>query len=1766
MATESVGSIRVSLGLDNIDFSRGLQDVNRKLKVLNSEFKAAMAGAGRFDNSLDSLRNKTDILTRTLQTQKAKLNELKRQYEESVRTTGRYSAQSEKLLAQYNRTVAAVRKTEDQLDLLNRKMREQSNGFSQLGAKISASIKTIDTKLRVLDSSFEAASAGIRDFGSTTEQLRQKSEHLTQSISLQEQRLKNIRRLYLEAKRAKGEDAQATQELRVQMNQATAQLRTTQAELAATNRQIQSNTGRWNELGNRMGEVGDRMRDVGGRMQSAGSEIAMSFGVATAALGGGLAVSTKKAMDFEQQMSSVKAVMNPAEANQYSAALTELAIKLGADTKYSALEAAQGMEELVKAGVSTKDILNGALKGALSLATAGELELADAAEIASTALNAFKDDNISVAQAADILAGAANSSATTVGEMRYGLQMTSAVAAGMGLSFKDTATTLALFAQNGLKGSDAGTSMKTMLSRLVPMTKAQYETMHDLGLVTLDTSEAFKRMADKGFKPASKNIGDIYEALNKYVEKTTGAKQGTEKFEKAFDKATRSLGIMDNKFFDANGNIRSMTEISGELSKALDGLSAKDKQEALYNIFGSDAIRGALILGKEGSKGFDKMAAAMDKIKADNVAAEKMNNLKGKIEELSGAVETAQISFGNALTPAISALVSVLQSATDWFNGLSKGMQSFVAISLAVTTVIMGIVAALGFLMLGVGQMISGLGTVSGLLKGLIKSEKFIKVLGVAFGALTSPIGLTVLGITAVGAALVIAYKKSEKFRNFVNGAFESVRNVTVTVFSSIAAVVGDTFNFIQKASVAGWERFADGVSVIVPAVRQRFANVVNSIGEFVSNIGSSIADRFGSGLADRAGSAVDLFIQNLRAAFSSVGGIISILAPTVTALGLGMAGVSGSIGFVITSLVSLAGFLFRLYQTNEEFRASVQNAWSQIMSVIGNVVVAIQPIINQFIGYFSDIAAELAPEFAKTGEVIMSSISSLGPTFTELGNAFGELWTTLGQSFSEIAVQIAPVIQELGVTFAAFLPQVVTLVGQLIQTWASFQVQFAQLIMQVASVLLPMLAQAFTSLLPLILQIVSSVLPIVLQLIQSLVPVVTTIATTLLPILLQAFQSIFPPVLAIIQSVVPIVANLLTSVAQILSQLAVTLLPLILQVVQAVFPVVTSIIQIAMQVAVTVLQLVATIIRTVLIPAIQFVLKIVQVVFPVVVSVIQNALNIVINVVKFFTALLKGNWSAVWNAILGILKSIWNIITAVIRGAVNVVLTLFSGLVNGAVSAWNFLKDRTVGLFKSIGKFATDTFHNMIEGAKALPGEIGDGIKNMAGRALSGVKSLGNTMIGGLEGIINGLTQKGINKLLDTFGVDKKLRIPKLEIPRFAKGTPAGGHKGGLAILGDGGGPELFRTPSGFTGLSPGTDTLFNLPKGTQVLPHKETREVLSSGIPAFRKGTKNKSFFDSAIDVGKSAVDAGKAAVNSVKDFAFDAWEYVSNPSKLIAKTIESLGLKLPDISGAFGTIAKGAFGKVKDSAVSFMKKELADFGGAFGSGDKASGNVKQWIRAAMAKTNSPASWFAPLVTIAMKESGGRTGPSTINRWDSNWRRGTPSMGLMQTIKPTFDAYKLPGMGDIMNPVHNAVAAIRYIKSRYGSPFNTPGIRSMAKGGPYKGYKIGDIVTQKQLAWIAEEGPEAIIPLQNHRQRAQQLWTAAGREIGMDPVGGSNEEELALLRGQNALLRQTNTLLTGILRKDPSVVVDTAALTDSVEKGQAQNIGFNKLLWGDR
>ncbi|MES9766963.1 transglycosylase SLT domain-containing protein [Bacillus altitudinis] len=152
----------------------------------------------------------------------------------------------------------------------------------------------------------------------------------------------------------------------------------------------------------------------------------------------------------------------------------------------------------------------------------------------------------------------------------------------------------------------------------------------------------------------------------------------------------------------------------------------------------------------------------------------------------------------------------------------------------------------------------------------------------------------------------------------------------------------------------------------------------------------------------------------------------------------------------------------------------------------------------------------------------------------------------------------------------------------------------------------------------------------------------------------------------------------------------------------------------------------------------------------------------------------------------------------------------------------------------------------------------------------------------------------------------------------------------------------------------------------------------------------------------------------------------------------------------------------------------------------------------------TGTSMSWLPGLMTIAQHESNGN--PKAINLWDSNAKKGTPSKGLMQTIGPTFHSNKGKGMNDIWNPIHNAVAAINYIKGRYGTVFNTPGLRSMRRGGPYKGYANGGLITQEQVARVGEGNKREWIIPEERGIRGRYLLTQAAKALGMQVYDPSN------------------------------------------------------------
>lgn len=333
-------------------------------------------------------------------------------------------------------------------------------------------------------------------------------------------------------------------------------------------------------------------------------------------VGSAISGAARSAIDFERTMSGVRAVSG-ATGEQFKS-LTNLALQLGKDTAFSASEAAAGIEELVKGGVSLADIMGGAAAASLNLAAAGGVSLAEASEIAANAMSQFGLTGADMAKVADQVAGAANASSLSVGEFRQSLGQVGAVANAAGQSFEQTATAIAVMGAAGIKGSDAGTSLKTLLLSLTPATDKQTAAMRELGLVTAD-----------------------------------GA----------------------NRFFDAQGRVKDLADIAGVLQQATAGLTEQQKLQKLETIFGTDAMRAAVIMAKAGDEGFREMAGAMGKVTAEAVAMQRLDNVAGDIEQLKGSAETAGIILATTLAPGFR---TALQAATQFTNRFTQEAQTLI--------------------------------------------------------------------------------------------------------------------------------------------------------------------------------------------------------------------------------------------------------------------------------------------------------------------------------------------------------------------------------------------------------------------------------------------------------------------------------------------------------------------------------------------------------------------------------------------------------------------------------------------------------------------------------------------------------------------------------------------------------------------------------------------------------------------------------------------------------------------------------------------------------------------------------------------------------------------------------------------------------------------------------------------------------------------------------------------------------------------------------
>lgn len=407
----------------------------------------------------------------------------------------------------------------------------------------------------------------------------------------------------------------------------------------------------------------------------------MAFGVMAAA---GVTLAVSKWADFDQAMSQVQAATGEGESAMSK--LSEAALDAGARTVFSAEEAANAIEELAKAGVSTADILSGGLDGALDLAAAGGLGVAQAAGIAATALKTFNLQGSDMAHVADLLAAGAGKAMGDVTDLSAALNQSAMVANATGLSIEETTAGLAAFASQGLLGSDAGTSFKTMLMSLSGPTGKAKEEMDRLGISA----------------------------------------------------------------FDASGNFVGLAEFAGSLEKALAGMSKEQQQATLKTIFGADAIRAATVLYSEGEKGIsDWVDAVNDQGYAAEQAATRLDNLKGDIEALGGALDTALIKTGSGANDVLREMVQWLTGAIDLYSELPPELQS-AALGFGIAAAAVGVLGGGAiFTTIKLGELKVALSTL-----GATASGAQSAVLGIG-RFLAGPWGVALMAAASVTTVLV---------------------------------------------------------------------------------------------------------------------------------------------------------------------------------------------------------------------------------------------------------------------------------------------------------------------------------------------------------------------------------------------------------------------------------------------------------------------------------------------------------------------------------------------------------------------------------------------------------------------------------------------------------------------------------------------------------------------------------------------------------------------------------------------------------------------------------------------------------------------------------------------------------------------------------------------------------------------------------------------------------------------------------------------------
>ena len=669
--------------------------------------------------------------------------------------------------------------------------------------KLQTALKGVNTEIRNTQSQLKDVDKLLKLDPGNTELLAQKHRLLGDAVKETKEKLETLKTAAEQADEAL-KNGTITQE----------QYDGLQREIAETEAKLKSLEEQANQSATALQSIaakGEKLKTVGDNISNVGTKL---LPVTGAVVGLGTAA-VKVAADFDSAMSQVAAVSGATGSDLDR--LRDKAREMGAKTKFSASEAAEAMNYMAMAGWKTEDMLSG-IEGVMNLAAASGEDLATTSDIVTDALTAFGLTAADSRHFADILAAASSNANTNVSMMGETFKYCAPIAGALGFSAEDTAEAIGLMANAGIKGSQAGTALRTIMNNLS-------------GDVTICGSA----------------IGEVTVATT-----------------------------------NADGSMRDLSDILADCRTAFSGLSESEKAAAAESLVGKNAMSGFLALMNAGEGDINKLSSAIDNCDgcAAGMAETMQDNLAGQLQILKSQLEELAVSFGELLMPAIRTIVGWIQKFVDWLNSMDEGTRkvivtvALVAAAIGPVLIIVGkVISAIGTIMTIIPKLAGVINAAKGVFaafNAVCAANPYVLIIAAIVALVAAFIYLwnnceefrqfwidLWESIKEIAVAVWEALKEFftaaweaikttavtvwNAIKDFFTGLWNGIKNIFTTVVNAISTFLTNAWNAIKNTVTTVWNAIKTFFTTIWEGIKNVFTTAVNAVSTFLTNAWNGI-------------------------------------------------------------------------------------------------------------------------------------------------------------------------------------------------------------------------------------------------------------------------------------------------------------------------------------------------------------------------------------------------------------------------------------------------------------------------------------------------------------------------------------------------------------------------------------------------------------------------------------------------------------------------------------------------------------------------------------------------------------------------------------------------------------------------------------------------------------------------------------------------------------------------------------------------------------